>query len=841
VFTIVGTGLVSADGSKIETISGGIRATDWHFPLPAASRLAGNVAGGQGPIQDDAKATKCECTSSVQLQNGSIGVDVTLPSYRSLGVSRSLRLIYNSQWANPRPVIPFNSTIPVATAVPATLSYQLAVGGVDQGTETFVSTTGLAQNKDETIRSALSFDASPITSGLYPYTVRVRNNYASSRISADLEGELLLRNESRSPLGVGWALEGVERIFTNFDGSLSVVTGEGALILFTPQEPSPPFVNFSPPAGDFSTLIRNPDGSFTRTLKDGRKIHFDSGGLETSRVDRNRNTTSYGYDAQGRLISITDPAGLITTLTYTGSLLSSVSDPAARVTSFLHDGKGNLTQVTFPDGATRSFEYDERHLMIREANEGGLTAQRQYDSLGRFTTGTRADGSSASATNIQAVGFIDSASGVGSKTNPAPVIRPEDAVNTLTDGKGNTTSFETDRFGATTRQVDALRQITLIERDENGNPTRINRPSGAVLRMTYDMRGNLLSSTDSLAATTFTYDPTFNQVTSITDPKGNTTTIKYDLSGNPIEIIDALSNRTQMTYDTRGLFTSLTAAVGTPEQNTTTFTYDAQGNLITTTDPLLNTTTLEYDLAGNVIRSADAKNHVTEFTYDPMNRLISVLDANLNVTQYAYDARGNLTQVTDAKNQTTSFAYDAIDRLTSATNPLGQTESFTYDANGNLTSTTIRNGQTLNFNYDALNRLIQKTLPPSASQIGAQITTFDYDTVGNLIQVTNPATSVTMQYDLANRLISSTSSTEDTLVSSVTVISQATLIDENNQEFEGKTLQVNGTTLTVDGTHTFANLVLLNGAVLTHSPTTGSTVAKLDLTITGTLQVDATS
>ena len=42
---------------------------------------------------------------------------------------------------------------------------------------------------------------------------------------------------------------------------------------------------------------------------------------------------------------------------------------------------------------------------------------------------------------------------------------------------------------------------------------------------------------------------------------------------------------------------------------------------------------------------------------------------------------------------------------------------------------------------------------------------------------------------------------------------------------------MDGTTLTVDGSHTFANLLLVNGAVLTHSPTTATELKKLDLLI----------
>jgi len=838
VFSVVGTGLVSADGTKIETISGGIRATDWHFVLPPAGFLIGPFL----PITDSEKAGECPCTSTVQLREGSLKVDFSLPSYRSLGISRALRFRYNSQWANPQPTLPFDGTIPVRSAVPPTVSYKLSVAGIDQGTETFLSTSGFNENIDETFRGALSFDGPQFTTGLYPYRIRLTNNYLASRISSDLTGQILVRNESQSPFGAGWMLEGMGKLFTNSDGSLSVISHSGALVLFIPQETAPPFVNFDPPPGDFSTLAKNPDGSFTRTLKDGSKINFNSQGLQSSVTDRNGNTTGYSYNAQGKLIALTDPAGLVTNFSYSGNRISAATDPAGRITSFQHDSQGNLTRVTLPDGSQKFFGYDARRLMTSETDERGFSSQRQYDGLGRFVSGVRPDGTPASATNLASKGFVDLASGFGSATNPAPVTRPSQAFSTITDGKGNTTSFETDALGAITKQTDALGQTTVILRDANSNPTKITRPNGAVTTMTYDAKGNLLTSTDPIGATTtFTYEPVFNQVKTIRDPKGNLTTINYDLNGNPIEIIDALGNRTQMTYDARGLLTSVTSAVGTAVQTTTSFTYDASGNLLTTTNPKGDVTTLAYDGAGNVFRSTDAENRVTEFTYDQRNRLTTVLDADLKTTQYGYDAKGNLTQVRDAKNQVTTFAYDARDRLSSATNPLGLTETFTYDANGNLTATTNRNGQTIAFNYDALNRLINKTRPPTSTEVGNQATAFLYDTVGNLTSVSNPSANILNQYDLANRLVSSLSTTEAAASSAVIQINADTTIGANNLQFEGQSIVVNGRTLTVDGAHTFSNLILANGAVLTHSPTTATTVGKLDITVFGTLQVDSTS
>ena len=489
--------------------------------------------------------------------------------------------------------------------------------------------------------------------------------------------------------------------------------------------------------------------------------------------------------------------------------------------AYAYDGKGHVTQAT-----------DER----------GQSTTYAYDFAGRFAQSTRPTGETRALVSSKLRGLVDTAVGQGTPTNPAPIVTSQNATASLTDGRGNQSRFVLDALGQVTSQTDALGQTTTTVRDANGLPTRITRPNGAVTTMAYDAKGNLLTTTDPVGATTiFTYEPVFNQVKTIRDPKGNTTTINYDVKGNPIEIIDALSNRTQMSYDARGLLLLVTSAVGTAVQTTTSFAYNGNGNLVTTTNPKGDVTTLAYNSAGNVSNSTDAENRVTQFTYDARNRLITVLDADLKTTQYGYDPKGNLTQVRDAKNQLTTFVYDGLDRLASATNPLGFTETFTYDGNGNLTSTTNRNSQTIAFNYDALNRLISKTRPPTSTETNPYVTNFAYDSVGNLSSVINPTTGVFNTYDAANRLASSSSTPESALSTAVVPINVDTTISATNFQFEGQTLQVNGRTLTVNGQHTFANVVLLNGAVLTHTPTTEATLGKLDLVVTGTIQIDSTS
>ena len=397
--------------------------------------------------------------------------------------------------------------------------------------------------------------------------------------------------------------------------------------------------------GDFSELIGYEDGTFSRTLKNGTRFEYDANGLQTAKVDRNGNTTTYAYDAQERLISITDPVGKVTTLAYSGSNLTSVTDPASRVTTFAHDADGNMTQVTFPDSTSRSFRYDNRHLMTSETNARNLTSTRQFDFTGRFIQSTLADGSTRQTTNMQSVGLVDPASGLGTAANPAPFVRPDAAVSTFTDGNGHVQTFETDRFGKLTRMTDANALTTITDRDDDGNAIRTVRPDGSEILRTFDEKGNLLTVTAVFngAVTSNTYDPTFNMLTSTTDPRGNTTTFTRDSNSNLIQEINDLGHVTTMAYNAQGLATQMTD----PNGLVVTYSYSAADLLATLTETppsgggLTRTTTFTYDAAGHVTQIITPEAINLTLDYDPTGRLVRITD-NLNQKiEYAYDGEGN--------------------------------------------------------------------------------------------------------------------------------------------------------------------------------------------------------
>ena len=51
-----------------------------------------------------------------------------------------------------------------------------------------------------------------------------------------------------------------------------------------------------------------------------------------------------------------DPVGLTTTLTYSGTKLSSITDPTGRITKLSYDAAGNLILIKEPNTATTAWD-----------------------------------------------------------------------------------------------------------------------------------------------------------------------------------------------------------------------------------------------------------------------------------------------------------------------------------------------------------------------------------------------------------------------------------------------------------------------------------------------------
>jgi YD repeat-containing protein len=94
-----------------------------------------------------------------------------------------------------------------------------------------------------------------------------------------------------------------------------VAPGPGTedIVLIGPQGRSDRYVKtgstFVPPIGVRRTLVQNADGTYTATEMDLSSWNFDVSGHFTQVRDRFGNASNFTYDVNGRLSTVSDPAG----------------------------------------------------------------------------------------------------------------------------------------------------------------------------------------------------------------------------------------------------------------------------------------------------------------------------------------------------------------------------------------------------------------------------------------------------------------------------------------------------------------------------------------------------
>ena len=585
------------------------------------------------------------------------------------------------------------------------------------------------------------------------------------------------------------------------DGSVLISEGNWKYQYFTPSGDS-----YAAQAGNYSTLAKNADGTFTMTEKDGTRYNFSAAGLISSMADRNGNTLSFSYSG-GNLATVTDPAGRSTTFAYDAAgPLATLTDPSGSRYTLTYSGS-TLSSVTYPDGGSWHYSYDANAFMLSKTDPAGNTTSYAYDAEHRVVSATDPEG------KVRSVAY------------PTGTATTKSTTFTEKDGGQWQYSYDT-QAGTLAAKSDPQGGVTSYMYDASGNRTATTLPDGSTTRSSYDAKGNVASTTDALnQTTTYSYN-NFGQVTSIRDAQGEITGYGYDASGNLTSTTDPAGATTQYQYDSRGKVTKVTNAAG----QATSFTYDAGGNLASVTDPTGATTSYGYDASGNLTAQTDASGATTGFAYNAKNQVVKVTDPQGNVTVYSYDANGNkasqtdangnsttyrynfkgdlvsardtlgnvttyaygstgcpscgggtdkLTSISDANGNSTSYQYDNLGRLLSETDPLGNVTNYAYDPSGNLVAKTDGNGATTRYAYDSLGRLLKKTYPDATT------TTFSYDAKGRVMTAGNQNISYALSYDANGNVTSATDSNGRSIGYSYDALGQKT-----------KTVSPDGRTLT---------------------------------------------
>lgn len=807
-FEKVGEALVSNNGRTVDSIGGVVESNSWHGFSPAPNSNNNMQPMGKGdPKQDDPK--QCDACK-ISLESGNLGEDHKLPSYYSLGTSRTVNLSYNSELANPRPIVRFDSNFGNLAPPPDAMSTQISVAGIVQGAPVFSeinmtpSTTTFSQFEDT--RLATQINGVMFESGVYNYEIEVDCFFPISRRMSRATGTVVVQNESNSFFGAGWTLNGLQRLYENPEGVILISEGDGTGLEFSPPENATPTGEqvYESPTADFSTLRRLADGSFSRRMKDGMVYNFDASGLQATMLDRNGNITQYVYNNDGSLSRIIDPTNREYIFTYVGNRIRTISDPLNRTTTFEHDAEGNLVKIIEPNGDEREFEYDANHLLTAQEDQRDNRKQYSYNAQGRIIGALLADGSTIGVTPSATTAVIDSADGTGAnRFNLAPPPALSSEVNNFyVDQNGNLSSSQTDPNGAPTMEEDAVGRITEFERDEDSLPMATTRPNTSRITRTFDILGNptLVREEFNGAEYRYTYDDN-SLVTQFINPRGNTTNITRDLSGNATLIVNQLGHTTEMEYDTRGLVTrsvspnnlvttytyndqglvatmTETPPVGSPGNiRVTRYSYDAAGQMTQTITPDLITLDMVYDSKGRLTSVTDNLNQRIEYIYDPYNNLVKTdtssgdnslalrveqafdvrnrlveirspqNDVEDSVIQRLLDNNSNLVGMIDPNGNPSSNEYDGEDRLIGNTHRLNGITEYTYDTNDRIIRVMAPNGVVTNYTYDLIARRTSESSPDRGT------ITYEYDLANNLTQMVDArGIVINMTYDQLERV-----------------------------------------------------------------------------------------
>jgi RHS repeat-associated protein len=464
--------------------------------------------------------------------------------------------------------------------------------------------------------------------------------------------------------------------------------------------------------------------------------------------------TTYGYDTQGRVTSVSLPGGGSTTTTYAAAgpltVTEAVTSTENRTIAITYTTSGQVSTTTDPRNKVTTFAYDTTTgdlLSVTDPLSHATTFG--YDTLGRRTNVTDAL-SHSTTTTYDARG----------------------RVTRVTQHDATHSDFAYDKSGRRTSVTDPLGRITRYVYDDYGHLTAVVDPVAQTTAYAYDLMSRLVSLTDAKGQkTTFEYDES-GRTKKVIYPGGAFESFTYDNLGRLATKTDRKTVVTTYTYDVLGRLTGKTYSDGTTPP--VTYTYDTAGRLQTAANGT-DTLTWSYDLAGQPLSEQSSKNASTvAYTYDAAgNRLTLGLDGTLFVS-YAYDDASRLTSITRGTN-VFGFGYDVVNRRTSMTYPNGVNTAYTYDNLNRLLRLKADKGATaitdFQYVYDAAgNRTKKQQLDYTEdytyddlyrltgvdrSAGGTGLWRYAYDAVGNRITGQTDNAVATSTYNEKNQLLSS--------------------------------------------------------------------------------------
>jgi RHS repeat-associated protein len=450
---------------------------------------------------------------------------------------------------------------------------------------------------------------------------------------------------------------------------------------------------------------------------DGKEVYaFDPSGrhLRTQNARTGALIYRFSYDAQGRLISITDGDGNITSIERDAlGNPTAIVAPFGQRTELALDANGYLASVRNPAGETYRMTYTADGLLTEFKDPRGHASTMAYDDLGRLLKDQNAAGGSQ---------------------NLARVELPLGYEVTRTTGEGRTVKHRVETLATSSQQftdlgTDGTQTTRLAATD---GTTTTTQPDGTVTQLLEgpDPRFGMQAPIPSSFTTTtggLTSTVTTQRSASLSDPN------------NPLSLL------------------TLTDTV-TLNGRTATSIYAAATKTATATSAAGRVSASTLDNLGRVVQSQVAGLLAVNNSYDAHGRLSTVAqgtDADRRELGFAYNPQGYLRTVTDPLGRTLGYEYDAAGRVTREILPDGRDILYAYDANGNLASLTPPGRPAHEFRYTNVD-LTAEYLPPDVGA-GTNSTVYEYNLDKDLTRILRPdGHAIAFTYDGAGRLAKQT-------------------------------------------------------------------------------------
>jgi len=419
---------------------------------------------------------------------------------------------------------------------------------------------------------------------------------------------------------------------------------------------------------DRVTSITYPDGTtdlYDYSFQSGPNMGTQS--LELRKhIDRLGRVTTYGYDADRRLTSVTEPT----------------SGTGTRTTSYSYYENGTLKEITDANGNVTHWDIDIQSRPIDKIYAFG-TSSAQTETYTYENTTSRLKSITDALGQVKTFTYDqdDRIKGITytSTVNPTPnVTYTWDSffprISSMTDGLG-TTNFSYTAIGT----AGALKLASVTGPFTNNT-----------ISLTYDALGRLSGRNITGGNETFGYDA-INRMTSHGTPLGsftNTYLGQTDKITSRSVTNGTVTVSTSWSYDSNANDRRLISIANSGVTRSYTLGYGSSP-----VNP--------YDIMSITDTAATGHPFATQshnYSYDNVDRLLTASSTTPGNYSYGYDNLDNATSVTDPGFGSTSPTYNGLNQVQAF-----NTNTYTYDNNGNTSS----DGFTKNYKWDAENRLIE--------------------------------------------------------------------------------------------------------------------------------------